>query len=235
MSTLRFLLCVAMLSGVAAQQAFAHHGKDFLIVESYEIPHPGDGYFVSSAAMARDGSDTTLELEPSILVGVYPRFAFELHSHIVRDPHEALSYEATAPSVHFQLTPPRSDFPLHVGLSAEYEIAARTSARDRAEARLIVETALGRSRFAGNLVGEDERAGDSSVGYAAGYRYEFTEKLACGLEAQGPFTHKSTHELLAAFYGEPTERVTLKAGAGAEFSPGSAACLIRVGVVWRFR
>ena len=234
MRILRLLLVAAVVSAFSVRQVTAHHGKDFLIVESYELPHPGDVYFVSSAALVRDGSDTTLELEPSLLVGVCPRVAFELHAHVTREPHDTISYEATAPSLHLQLTPPKSDFPVHVGLSVEYEFAVRASARDRAETRLILESALGRSRLAFNVVGEHERAGDSTLGYAAGYRYEFTEAVACGVEAQGPFTRSSSHELIAAVYAEPTQRVTVKLGAGTELARSSVAPIVRFGVVFRF-
>jgi hypothetical protein len=234
MRVLGLLLVGAILSVFSVRQVIAHHGKDFLIVESYELPHPGDVYFVSSGAIARDGSDTALELEPSLLIGVCPRVALELHAHIDREPHEAISYEATAPSLHLQLTPPKSNFPVHVGLSAEYEFAARASARNRAEARLILESALGRSRLAFNVVGEHERAGDSRLGYAAGYRYEFTEAVACGVEAQGPFTGGNGHELIAAVYAELTERITVKLGAGTELGHGKIDPVARFGVVLRF-
>jgi hypothetical protein len=228
------LLVAAALGTVGVREVAAHHGKDFLIVESYEVPHPGDVYFVSSAAIAREGSGTTVELEPSLLVGLCPRVALELHSHLSREPHDAISYEATAPSLHLQLTPPKSNFPIRVGFSAEYEFAAHPSAGDRAEARLIFETALGRSRLALNLVGEHERAGESTLGYTGGYRYEFTEALACGVEAQGPFNRGDGHELIAAVYAEPSQRVTLKFGAGAELGRSSAAPVARFGVVLRF-
>jgi hypothetical protein len=234
MRVLRLLLLAAVVSVFSVRQATAHHGKDFLVVESYELPHPGDVYFVSSAAMGRDGSDTALELEPSLLVGVCSRVALELHAHVSRQPHEAMSYEATAPSLHLQLTPPKSYFPVRVGLSAEYEFAARASAHDRAEARLILESAFGRSRLAFNLVGEHEPTADSTLGYAAGYRYEFTEVVACGVEAQGPFTRGSSHELIAAVYAEPTQRVTVKLGAGTELARSKVNPLVRFGVVLRF-
>jgi hypothetical protein len=158
----------------------------------------------------------------------------ELHAHVEREPHDAIRYEATAPSIHLQLTPPKSDFPIHIGLSAEYEFAAHASAHDRAEVRLIFERALGRSRFAFDLVGEHERAGESTLGYAAGYRYEFSEAVACGVEAQGPFTRGGSHELIAALYAEPSHRVTLKFGAGAELGGGSANPIVRFGAVVRF-
>ena len=234
MDALRGSLVALTLSAFLVQNAAAHHGKDFLIVESYEVPHPGDVYFVSSAAIFHDGSSTTVEVEPSLLIGVVPRVAFELHSHVSREPHETLTYEATAPSIHIQLTPPHSRFPLHFGLSAEYEFAARASAQDRIEARLVVESSFGRSRVAANLVGEHERAGDSALGYAVGYRYEFSERAAFGVEAQGPFTNSNAHEVLAAVYGEPSERITLKVGVGTELGHGGTAFVTRGGVVLRF-
>src|SRR6266513_6134854 len=92
-------LCAAALSLACAVPVFAHHGKDFLMVESYELPHPGNVYFVSSEMFSRDA----ITSEPSVLFGVADRFAGEVHVHIERPRGESLHYEAIAPAVHFQI------------------------------------------------------------------------------------------------------------------------------------
>src|SRR5205823_491223 len=176
-----------------AQVVLAHHGKDFLLVESYDLPEPGEFYLFGSTAIA-DGNGVSLELEPSLLVGLMPRVAFELHSHITKEPEQSLEYEATAPSLHFQLSPPNSRFPVHFGLSAEYEIANQTGA-NRFETRLVVETEISRWKLVGNLLGERQQGGDSDIGYAVGARYDFSDQFAFGFEAQGPFTNDDRHEL----------------------------------------
>src|SRR4051812_34740681 len=122
----RSLAVVLIFSTIVS--VFGHHGKDFLLAESYEIPHPGDLYFASSFAFIQADGATELELEPSVLFGLLPRLAFELHAHAGREDHERLRYEATAPAFHFQITPPESKFPVRVGLSGEYEFAAASDA-----------------------------------------------------------------------------------------------------------
>jgi hypothetical protein len=228
----RLLLLIALLIFMP-QFAFAHHGKDFLLVESYDVPEPGDFYLFSSAGTLVVDGDTALELEPALLVGIVPRLAFELHAHIDKEPENALQYEATAPSLHFQVTPPESRFPVQVGLSAEYEFASGVEAKDRVETRLIGERAIGRAKLVGNLIVEHERAGDTTPGYGVGFRYEVTDQFAGGLEAQGPFTHAHDHEVLAGAYAEPTERVTLKAGLGAAIADQAVGFVARIGIVLR--
>lgn len=226
--TLAFVLVVAL-----APLAKAHHGKDFLLTESYEIPHPGDVYFASSVALVELGGTTEFEFEPSLLVGVLPRLAFELHAHL-SDEEGQLEYEAAAPAFHFQVTPPNSDFPLRVGVSGEYEFAAASDAHDRAELRIILEREVGRSRIAFNLIAAHEFSGDSVLGYAAGYRCEITEKIAAGVEAQGEFSNDARHDLIVGIYSEPTDRLTLKTGVGAAISGSDIGPTVRAGVVFRF-
>jgi hypothetical protein len=224
---------IAVLLACGSEIASAHHGKDFLLVESYDLPAPEEFYLVGAAAVSRAGNETSVELEPSILVGVLPRFAFELHSHITKESHENLRYEATAPSVHLQLTPQTSDFPVQLACSAEYEIAT-SNGQDRLETRLILEKEIARWKLVGNLIGQHEQGGHNDVGYGIGARYDVNEMFACGFEAQGPFTNGDRHELLIGAYFEPKEFITLKLGAGPSINGEGAGVVVRFGVVWRF-
>ena len=134
-----------------------------------------------------------------------------------------------------QVTPPDSDFPLRVGLSGEYEFAAASDAADRAELRVVVEREIGHSRIACNLIGEHEFSGESAIGYAAGYRYEITEKVACGFEAQGEFSDDARHECVVGIYGEPNEGITPKRQALARQSARhDVGPTFRAGIVYRF-
>lgn len=229
----RSLLLVTAIVTSATRLAFAHHGKDFLLVESYDVPEPGDFYLISSAGILVQQGEAALELEPALLVGVLPRVAVELHGHVDKEPDEPLRYESTAPSLHVQITPPDSKFPVNVGLSAEYELASSSEVNDRLETRLIGETDIGATKLVGNLIVEHERGGDTTPGYAIGARYSLNEQFACGVEAQGPFTRTDNHELLFGVYAEPTTRLTLKGGLGAVFSDQPAGFVARLGVVLR--
>jgi hypothetical protein len=59
-----------------ASTAEAHHGKDFLLVESYEVPHPGSLYLVTSGVLAMQDENDVFEGEPSIPWGD-SRLAFD--------------------------------------------------------------------------------------------------------------------------------------------------------------
>lgn len=109
--------------------ASAHHGQDFLLVETPATPHPGNAYLVFDANAALDGdADEQGELEPALLFGATSRVAFEVHGHLHKDRGDALQYEATAPSIHVQLTDPAKHAGLRAALSAEYEIARASDA-----------------------------------------------------------------------------------------------------------
>jgi len=214
--------------------AQAHHGKDFLLVESYYVPHPGDLYFVSSMGLARQDGSNSFEGEPSLLLGVIPRAAFELHGHIAKEGDDSFRYEATAPAIHVQLTSPEAAFPVRVGLSVEYEIASSHSEEgDRLEGRLVLEGS-GKPKLAFNLIGERGEGGETTFGYAAGYRLEASERFACGAEAQGQFENSAAHELVFGVYSEPSGRCTLKGGVGAGLGPESPDSSVHAGLVWRF-
>ena len=228
------LVAVALflLSALPCVPASAHHGKDFLIVESYEIPHPGDVYVTANAGWEKEDAGDATELEPSVLVGILPRLAAEVHGHFVREPDsDSFEYEAIAPAVHLQLTDHRSPSPVHVGFSAEYEIGDG-EAEDAFEVRLILERDSEHSKLTANFIGEHVAGEDTEYGYAAGWRFGSGETVAVGLEAQGSF-ESSAGEALAAVYLEPRERMTFKIGVGAGFGDGPEA-VARLGAVFRF-
>ncbi len=87
-----------------------------------------------------------------------------------------------------------------------------------------------------NLIGARERhSGEGTeFGYAVGYRPNMTRRFGWGVEAQGEFKGGNSHEVLLGFYGEPSERLTLKAGLGTGFGSNSPDLTARTGVVWRF-
>src|SRR5579859_3346041 len=87
-----------------AASAFAHHGKDFLIVESNELPHPATAFLVTSEQFVFSDSHVTLRDEPSLLVGLNGRAAMEVHAHLVKEPNASATVEAIAPAVHVRLS-----------------------------------------------------------------------------------------------------------------------------------
>jgi hypothetical protein len=226
-------LALALLPSLA----LAHHGQDFLITESPSIPHPGQLYLIANADVALDGdAEEQAGFEPALLFGVSPRVAFELHAHTEKLAGDDWRYEATAPAVHLLFTDPHRHDGLKVGLSAEYEIAAHAADADNAEVRLAFEDSREADKWAANLIASRERAGDSNVGAAFGFRHQLRDGFALGVEGQGSFRHAEGGEVLFAGYYEHAQAFALKFGVGGERGEdGAYAPMLRVGLVLRLR
>jgi hypothetical protein len=218
---------------LCAVPAMAHHGKDFLIVESFELPHPHDIYFVSSELFSHREDGTFISTEPSLLFGLTHRVAGEVHVHIEKEPGQSLRYEAIAPAVHIQLTPEESKAAWKFALAAEYEIARHTDENNFA-ARLIAARDMGKGMLVVNIGGEHSRAEGTQATYAVGFRPALDVRVGWGIEAQGHIEHGQQHEVLVGIYAQPGERLTFKAGAGMGLGDGKRSALVRTGIVWRF-
>jgi hypothetical protein len=226
------VLALFLLPGLAV----AHHGQDFLLVESPGLPHPGDIYFIANSSVALSDANEQAGIEPALLFGVAHRVAFELHGHIEKLAGENWRYEATAPAIHVLLTDPDRHEGLKVGLSAEYEIAAEHGSPDNVELRLSAQNGNERTKWAGNLIFDREQHDTGEFGAAFGLRHQFNAGFAAGFEAQSSFRRSEGAEILAAGYWEHNQSWGLKLGLGAQkddenhFSP-----MAHVGVVIRIR
>src|SRR5262249_49364056 len=67
--------------------ASAHHGKDFLLTATDDMPLRGHLYALLSAddTIERDGGHRSVEITPGVLFAVTNRFSLEPHVHIARD------------------------------------------------------------------------------------------------------------------------------------------------------
>lgn len=206
------ILCAIALAMACAMPAAAHHGKDFLIVEGYELPHPHTIYFVTSEMFARH----TFTDEPSLFFGFSDRWAGEVHVHVSRD-----GYEAIAPAVHVQFGALEK---WSFAGSAEYEFA-RHSEDNAFAARVVAARAIGEGSLVINV--------GNRGAYAIGYRPDMEAHTSWGIEA-GREERGEDHEVLFGIYTQPTERFTFKAGVGAGFGNGRTTLVVRTGLVWRF-
>jgi hypothetical protein len=218
---------------LCAVPAMAHHGKDFLIVESFELPHPHDIYLVSSELFSHRDDGTFISTEPSLLFGLTHRVAGEVHVHIAKEPGESLRYEAIAPAVHIQLTPEDSKAAWKFALAAEYEIARHTDENNFA-ARLIAAHDMGEGAMIINVGGDHSKAEGTHASYAIGFRPAMEARVSWGIEAQGRMERGDEHELILGLYTQPNERFTFKAGAGVGLGNGKPSAVVRTGVVWHF-
>lgn len=211
----------------------AHHGRDFLLAQTAELPHAGDLFLLSAIDVVDEGDSTETEWEPTVLLGATSRLSLELHSHIAKEGAESFSYENTAPAVHIRLTPTHSAW--GVALSGEYEISAIDEEADRVEARLIVSRAFRSLRWAANLVAEEEQSSEAAVEwrYALGFRWNATSKLDLGVEAQGGFESGDEQEVLGGLYIEPSDRWTFNIGVGTAVGSDGPDLSLRTSLVWR--
>jgi len=201
------------LSLAFAAPAAAHHGKDFLLAESAELPHPKTMFFVSSERF----SNSEFTSEPSLLFGITPNFAGEVHVHFTRD-----GYQAVAPAIHVQLP---SLAAWNFGASAEYEIA-REHEDNAFHALLIAARPIGEGQIVINA--------GTDAAYAVGYRPDMESHTSWGIEAQGQLRHGEEHQLIFGLYTQPMERLTIKVGAGAILGTGKPGAVLRTGIVWSF-
>lgn len=229
----RFLSITTLLI-LIAMPAAAHHGRDFLIVESYELPHPGAFYLVTSEEFDRVNGDTAFHTQPSLLFGIRERIAGEVHVHAERTPGASFHYEAVAPSIHIQLTPPESKSVWQFGTSAEYEIA-RHSDDNNIAVTLIASRPIGEAAMIINLGAEHQPAhGTTHAVYAVGFRPQLDVPIGWGVEAAGRLHRGESQQLILGLYTQPSRRLTFKLGAGAGFGNGRTAFVVRSGIVWSF-
>jgi len=216
----RRIATVFIFVGVAAlaPAARAHHGKEYLLVQTTELPHRGGVFVLSDQAAQREQGETALSLGPALLVGLVDRVSIEVHSHMHREPGEGLSYEATAPELRISLTRPGSASPVRASVSAEYEVG-HGGAHDRVAATGILGFFRGNSNVTVNIIAAREREDDARMGwsYAVGFRPRLDRRWDVGAELRGKLNDSAEepgHELLVGVYGRVSERFTIKAGVG---------------------
>lgn len=222
--------CAGIFLLLFATPLLAHHGKDFLSVESYELPHPKTLYAVSAEELFFGRGSSTFRDELSLLFGVTGRMAGEVHAHIEKAPGDSTNVTAIAPAIHLRII---DSGDLHAGLSAEYEIGRR-GAGNAAAVRLILGRSIEEGAVVGNIGIERIHGEGTRAIYAIGYRPDMDAASSWGIEAQGALRHGERHEAIFAGYRQTTDRLTVKAGLGVAVGIGKALALIRTGVVWRF-
>ena len=227
-------LYVVLLAGTAFP-ACAHHGQDFLLVESPSVPHPGDAYLLANVGVALGESDEQAGFEPALLMGITHRVAFELHGHTEKLAGEPWRYEATAPSLHVLLTDPDRHDGWTSGLSAEYEVA-REAGGDALELRWSVEQQTARYKAGANLVYRREEGDAGRYGAVVGAHWRIAPRVALGVEAQGDVDRADGAEALASAHWECDEAWSLKFGLGGQRDDdGRWVPLARLGLVLRLR
>jgi hypothetical protein len=207
--------CVA-IAGALPSVARAHHGLDFILVQTAHLPEKGSGYvFGRVNRLEGDGSET--EIEPAALWGVTNRVALETHAHFAKASGESFGYESVAGAAHFLLSPLSRE--LSYGMSVEYAVGSGDHGDDLAVSG-VVGYEHKRWAAAANLMYERAEGSSAAWGYAGGVRRNLTSKHAIGVEAQGTFEEHGNSELLVAYYGQLGDKFWLNAGLGKRIDEG---------------
>lgn len=226
-----FILAYAVFAYMLPNAVHAHHGLDFILVQTAHLPERGTGYAFARLNYLSEAVDET-EIEPAVLYGAAERIAVELHAHYAKEGSDSLAYEAVAPAVHLRLTP--REQALSFGVSAEYAFAHEARSADVADVAAILGYERNRWMAGGNLLYEKATDVSGQWGYAAGIRRTFGEGHGIGFEVLGSFESDGYSEMLVGYYGELSEGFTINAGIGSKIDEGPDQAA-HLSFIWRFR
>ena len=161
-------LSAVLIVFAACLPASAHHGRDFLLLETDDMPARGESYFVASVDTIRTADERATEITPGLVLRAGKRLAVEPHFHIAREAGESFRYAASALGVRLNL----GDIG-HTGwraaISGEVEVTRNRAAEpSNGGFRLIAARTCPRALVAANaIVGHEFTAGGASD-YALG-------------------------------------------------------------------
>lgn len=152
----------------AAVSASAHHGKDFLLLETDDMPLPGHVYAITSTdtLVDADGVRTT-EITPGLLFGLGNRVAIEPHFHVARSADRSWHYDATAAEIRFASgNLPGSEW--RTAVSLEGEKPRDSEENSGGQARLVLARTFPNMLFAANLIVDKDLAPHTKPSYSVG-------------------------------------------------------------------
>jgi hypothetical protein len=230
----------ALVGLFTAAPAFAHHGKDFLLTSTDDMPQPGHIYSLLSSdnSFERGGTRRSIEYTPGVLFALGSRFSLEPHGHIARSEEgNDFQYGATAIEARYRIGfLGRSEW--RWGASLEFE-HPRGEEHDNLEGRLLFVRNFPSYMVALNLVANqdvvDMRRTPLSV--IGGILRPFGPTDNLGLEFRMPFPLADGVEILPGIYhtfGGPNGTTSLKLGIGLLTSRETTSGTIHTAFVQRF-
>ena len=218
-------------TALAPTVAQAHHGLDFLSVQTAHLPERGTGYAVVRMDLISGHSDER-ELEPAVLYGATDWLSLTLHAHYAQEENESPKYESVAPAAHFRFTP--AEQPFAAGLSVEYEFAHDRDHKDTVEIAGLFSYETATWLASANIIYDKEKNASDKWGYAAGIRYAFRQRQSLGIEILGSFESHGSSQMLLGYYGTLSETFSINVGLGTGID-GGPDWTARTAFIWQFR
>lgn len=162
------ILASCAISLIAALPASAHHGKDFLLLETDDMPLAGHVYALASldTNVDNDGAHSS-EITPALLFSVGKNLTLEPHFHLHQEPGESFRFESTALDIRYRLgSIGRSQWRAAVSLGLEKPRDSEENTN--AEGRLIFVRNFPTSLVAVNLIAGRELSSGAQYDYAVG-------------------------------------------------------------------
>jgi hypothetical protein len=227
----RYISSCAVAASLWPGAVYAHHGLDFIFVQTAHLPVQGAAYAIGRIDYISEEEDE-MEFEPALLYGATDWLTLELHAHFEKESGESAQYESLAPALHFRLTPREQQ--LSFGVSVEYEFAHDSAADDVLELTAMLGYEFSEWMVTVNIFLEDTSGSSGEWGYAAGIRHSFNDDHSFGLEMNGPLEGGSSSQALIGYYGELSKRFSLNAGIGVGID-GGPDWSVRTAFIWQFK
>lgn len=231
----RILSLVAVAS--MAVPSLAHHGRRFLLMTEFRMPHPGGIYLVSDYGALKIDGRWSQESSTGFLmaVGNQSMSAIEVHGHFAKEGAEPWLHEATGFEFRHRLNN-STGWNYTAGLEAE---VPREGGKTGWTAQFIGGKESAKDVVAFNVLAENEEGldGKTSWSYRAGWSPETAGRYGYSVEAAGGFDRHASHELLfgiATSIGESGEHgytSLFKFGIGVGLTKDSPDFTIRAGIV----
>lgn len=161
---------LAALIGLVAVSApaVAHHGKDFLLIETDDMPVPGHVYgLVSSDTLVdKDGVRST-EITPGLLFALGDRVAVEPHFHLARSDAQSWRYDATAAEIRYASGNLRGS-EWRTAISFEAEKPRNSDENSGGQVRFVLARTYPNTLFAANLIADKDLVPHTKSAYSLG-------------------------------------------------------------------
>lgn len=226
----------ALLVFAVCHPATAHHGRDFLLLETDDMPAKGESYFVASVDTIRTADERATEITPGLVLRAGNRVAVEPHFHIAREPGESFRYAASSVGVRLRLGD-IGKTGWRAAISGEVEVTRNRAAEPTGGTfRLIAARTLPRALVAANvIVGHEFTAGgasDYALGLGAATPLSNGDQV--GIEGVFSLPLRDGIEILPSYSHRFGKRTLGKIGVGVFHARGFTSGTLHAQLVQRF-